>query len=541
MPGIFVEEVTYGVRPIDGVPTGTAGFVGVTLRGPLDPRLVTSFEEFERLYGGRLPVDESYLPFAVEGFFNNGGRRCFIARVAPDDAATSLGLLDGRVEIRAIGPGEWGNRIAFHVEAAGLQTEGQPPTRFRLTVACWDRSLPAPLADAPSAGASDADASQPTIYEVHDNLSAEPSSPDFYERRINGKSDMIEVRRHADGAPTLLSEPNFLQNLGTAGTTGSMVGPRDYEGRVLPAQLDDAAQPDSAAPPDDAAQTDGDAPPDDAARKTGLLGLEDIDEIAIVCVPDHHRDSGITDALIGHCERRKDRFAVLHSRPEVDTLDNIDNIRPPADTQYAAFYLPWVIVLDPATDGDTLVPASGHVAGIYANTDAERGVFKAPANVVVRGVTDLQYPITDREQEILNRRGVNCIRTFPHRGIRLWGARTCSTDSTWKYISVRRLLLFLEESIKEGIGWAVFEPNDEHLWERVHRTIEQFLTRQWESGALAGTKADEAFFVTVDRTTMSADDIANDRLIVVVGVAPAKPAEFITFRITLQTGNSEFV
>jgi phage tail sheath protein FI len=177
------------------------------------------------------------------------------------------------------------------------------------------------------------------------------------------------------------------------------------------------------------------------------------------------------------------------------------------------------------------VPPGGHLAGIYSRTDTERGVHKAPANTSVSGALGLNSDVVDAEQAILNPRGVNCIRSFPGRGILVWGARTTSMDSSWKYVNVSRLFIFVEKSIKEGIRWAVFEPNNERLWSRVKQTVDQFLTTVWRTGALMGTTADQAFFVRCDRTTMTQDDIDNGRLVVLVGIAPTKPAEFVIFRI----------
>jgi phage tail sheath protein FI len=245
--------------------------------------------------------------------------------------------------------------------------------------------------------------------------------------------------------------------------------------------------------------------------------------------------------MIAHCEKLKDRFAVLDSIKGQRVQDvhawRLDNL----DSKYAALYYPWIKVSDPikAENGNTrFIPPSGHLVGIYARSDTERGVHKAPANEIIRGVIELDRNITSGEQEILNPDGINCIRAFPGRGIRVWGARTISSDALWKYVNVRRLFLFLEESIDEGTQWVVFEPNDEKLWARVRQTIIQFLTRVWKDGALMGTTPEEAFFVTCDRTTMTQDDIDNGRLIVLIGVAPVKPAEFVIFRIAQWTGGS---
>lgn len=290
-------------------------------------------------------------------------------------------------------------------------------------------------------------------------------------------------------------------------------------------------------------------------ERTGIMALEPVDEVNILCVPDIMMSFGggngtlspddvelVQLAMISHCERMKDRFAILDSLrgytvQEIQTWRK-DNL----DSKYAALYYPWIKVRDPigAENGKTrLVPPSGHIAGIYARSDTERGVHKAPANEIVRDVIELERKITKGEQEILNPDGIDCIRPFPGRGIRVWGARTISSDALWKYINVRRLFLFLEESIEEGTQWVVFEPNDEKLWARVKQTITQFLTRVWKDGALMGSTPEEAFFVKCDRTTMTQDDIDNGRLIVLIGVAPVKPAEFVIFRIAQWQGGSE--
>ncbi|MEV6824474.1 phage tail sheath C-terminal domain-containing protein [Amycolatopsis sp. NPDC051102] len=269
-----------------------------------------------------------------------------------------------------------------------------------------------------------------------------------------------------------------------------------------------------------------------SGARTGIVALEDIDEVSVCAVPGVWAGT-VGSALITHCETLKDRFAVLDPQDGLD-IEGIQAFREPFDTRDAALYYPWLVTTDPATGRDVQVPPSGHIAGIYARVDAERGVHKAPANVVVRGIklTDgLAADITKRHQDLLNPRGINALRFFPGLGQRVWGARTLSSDSSWKYVNVRRLFLFLEESIDKGTRWVVFEPNDEALWALVRQTVSNFLTTVWRSGALAGTTAAEAFFVACDRTTMTDDDLANGRLVCVIGVAPVFPAEFVIFRI----------
>ncbi|HEX9919628.1 MAG TPA: phage tail sheath C-terminal domain-containing protein, partial [Pyrinomonadaceae bacterium] len=264
-------------------------------------------------------------------------------------------------------------------------------------------------------------------------------------------------------------------------------------------------------------------------NSTGIQSLEYIDEISI-CLAPGMWSSSIHSGLITHCETLKDRFAILDPPDNLD-IEGIRSFREPLDTKYAALYYPHVVARDPSLKRDVNLAPSGHMAGVYARVDVERGVHKAPANEVVRGIRRFVIDVSKREQDLLNPKNINALRAFPGRGLRVWGARTLSSDSSWKYINVRRLFLFVEESIDEGTQWVVFEPNDEPLWARVRATIRNFLITVWRSGALEGTKPDEAFFVKCDRTTMTQADIDNGRLICVIGIAPVKPAEFVIFRI----------
>jgi len=276
----------------------------------------------------------------------------------------------------------------------------------------------------------------------------------------------------------------------------------------------------------------------DPALCTGLAALEldPYHDVALVVAPAATKD--VLAAVIQHCEQSRFRFAVIDAAQGQFDTASLDP-RADWDTSYAAFYYPWIRTPDPESGVSRLVPPSGHVAGIYARTDTERGVWKAPANEIVRGATDLEFTVDDQAQDVLNPRGVNAIRQFPGRGIRVWGARTLSTNSLWKYVSVRRLFIFLERSIYEGTQWVVFEPNDERLWERVKDTIRLFLRIQWRNGALFGATENEAFFIACDRSTMSQDDISNGRLICEIGIAPVRPAEFVVFRIFQYTAEAQ--
>jgi uncharacterized protein len=281
-------------------------------------------------------------------------------------------------------------------------------------------------------------------------------------------------------------------------------------------------------------------------NRTGIFALRNIPQISIVAIPGQGSGT-IQAALIDHCEQALYRFAVLDPAHEDAGLADIQAQRQAFDTKYAAIYYPWLTIADPmpvnlSTIADFPLPPSGHVVGIYARVDDERGVHKAPANEVVRGVTGLMRSLAKGEQDILNPSptNINVIRDFrpDGRGIRVWGARVMTSDDNFRYVPVRRLLMFIEQSIDLGLQGVVFEPNAPPLWAQVERVIGNFLTDVWRSGALEGTKPEEAFFVRCDRTTMTQTDIDNGRLIVLIGVAPVKPAEFVIIQISLYTATN---
>jgi phage tail sheath protein FI len=265
--------------------------------------------------------------------------------------------------------------------------------------------------------------------------------------------------------------------------------------------------------------------------RTGLETLQDVEDVRIIAAPGD-TSRVVQDALVTQAERLRYRFAVLDGEtgpfpPAV--VNRVLTHRNAYDTSFAGYYSPWFEV--GIGDQRVLVPPSGHVAGIYARTDNARGVWKAPANEVVRGITGLELYFTTGEQDILNPRGVNLTRRFEGRGIRVWGARTLSSDPEYRYVNVRRFLIFMEASIDRGTQWVVFEPNAPETWARVVDSVSAFLHTQWRSGALLGRRPEDAFFVRCDETTMTADDIQNGRLICEIGVAIVRPAEFVIFRI----------
>jgi len=260
--------------------------------------------------------------------------------------------------------------------------------------------------------------------------------------------------------------------------------------------------------------------------RTGLKCFDEVDEIAIVAAPGQV-SAAVQDALLSHCEVRKDRFAVLDS-PETIS-GGVDKLPKPRDSKYGGYYFPWIQVYDP-DKGNIFVPPSGHICGVYSRTDSERGVHKAPANEIVRGALGLKYNVSKGEQDLLNPKGINAIR-FMNGGIRIWGARTLSSDPSWRYINVRRLFIMVEASIERATQWFVFEPKDHRLRKRVQRTISSFLTLLWRNGALMGTSPEQAFYVKCDEETNPPEVIDAGQLVCEIGLAPVKPAEFVIFRI----------
>jgi uncharacterized protein len=503
-PGVYIEEIEIGAKPIEGVSTSTLGIIGETERGPTLPKLVTSWLEYQRIFGSYFGKCK-YLPYAVEGFFKNGGKRCYVARIIQSSATkASLTLkTDANLAaliIEAIGEGAFGKKIAVKTQKNGDQKT------FKLIAYYW-KNPPQELYDPLLNLKEDCNKPKPDVVEVYDRVSVDPISPDFYETKVNGVSNLIQITKPATAPAIPKDSTNGIPTL-LAGDTGN---------ESDPIVLSDYKREDPNVP---------------HGQRKGLSGLAEIDEISLIYTPALIRVNGLYDALIAHCETLKDRFAIIDV--EAGTPDPAK----PGDTSYGAFYCPWINIVDSKTGLVVAIPPGGYIAGIYARSDLERGVHKAPANEVVLGADSLEYTFTKGKQDILNPKGVNCIRAFPGRGIRVWGARTMSDDSIWKYVNVRRLFIFLEKSIEKGTQWAVFEPNNEKLWARVKQTITQFLTTVWKNGALLGMTPEEAFFVKCDRTTMTQDDIDNGRLIVIIGVAPTKPAEFVIFRISQWQGGS---
>ena len=510
-PGVFIEEIERGPKPIEGVATSTAAFLGETARGTLKPRLITSYADYLRYFGDILDGG-MYMPYAVKAFFDNGGRRCYIARIIHKANATKAQIAIGNFTFRAVGPGLAGNRTRVRLNGSSETDKDGNSTGFRVQAYYWDRLAPGDLFD-PELPANTSRLPRPSRIEDFDNLSADPDSANYYRKLINnfevniirdGSSGLIEINV-PDGEPAPPRTDNGQEANLTAGTPGDPVVQADYQGVHV-----------------------------DPKQRTGLAALE-LDayrDVAIIHAP-NQLDAVVSD-LITHCERNRFRFAVIDcNQRRVDAT--ADPRRTSHDSKYAAYYYPWVTISDPRTGARKDLPPGGFVCGIYARSDNTRGVWKAPANEIVNGAVDLEFDINEGVQETLIPRGINVIRRFPGRGIRVWGARTISSDPLWKYVNVRRLSIFIEASIDRGTQWVVFEPNDRQLWAGIERTVTPFLLTQWREGALFGAKEEEAFSVVVGRETMTVDDILNGRLIIEIGIAPVRPAEFVIFRVFQKT------
>ncbi len=281
-----------------------------------------------------------------------------------------------------------------------------------------------------------------------------------------------------------------------------------------------------------------------AECKSGLKALEAIEDISIVATPgatagqSDDCSAAIAERLIEHCERMRHRFAVLDP-PEGQTIEAVRSYRARFDSKHAALYYPWVQVEDPITGWKIYLPPSGFIAGLYARNDADHGVHKAPANLIVRLADGLERQVTQEESAILNTESINSLRFFDGRGYRVWGARTICSDPEWKYVNLRRYFNYLEQSIDHGTKWTVFEPNSQSLWDNVRNTITTFLYNEWRSGALVGSTPEQAYYVRCDRSTITQMDINTGRLVCEIGVAAIKPAEFVIFRIAQKTAESE--
>ena len=503
-PGVYMEEVDKGSKPIEGVATSVAAFVGFAEKGPVNyPTFVANWSQFVQNFGGFIPG--GYLAHAVYGYFNNGGGSCYITRLpGGDEAAGDAGkmraaLCSGTqssietIEVIALQEGD------VSVEVAKPSAEDASDDLFTLNVKCGGKE------------------------ETFENLTFKKGKgARNVVEVVNKESKFVQVVEKeaslgvAEKVPAMGSFP-----LKASSTTSVAV--KD----ITPAALIGSAD-----------------------ERSGINGLELADDVTMVSCPDIMAlyQAGkiskegvkiIQTAMIDHCNNMGDRVAILDCLPDMNPQQVKDWVVNEAgyDSSYAAIYYPWVKVANPLPGSESIfVPPSGHLAGVYARSDNTRGVHKAPANEIVQGAIGLEMAITKSEQDSLNPCSINCIRAFPGRGIRVWGARTLSSDASWRYINVRRLFNFVEKSMENGTQWVVFEPNDMALWAKIRRDIGAFLRRVWMEGALFGGTPSDAFYVKCDEELNPVEVRDAGQVITEIGICPVKPAEFVVFRISQWAG-----
>jgi phage tail sheath protein FI len=506
-PGVYVEEIPAQSKPIEGVGTSIAAFVGIAPGGPVNrPMRISNWTQFAKLYGDPAEPENgpfmpgAYLAHSVYGFFQNGGGVCWIVRVGGAD-----GGQQPQAALPAAGGG--GGELLRATAREGVTDQ----VSIEITP------------DAPAADAEEGKAEQATYRVV---VTAGPQREEF---------DGLSLKKGRQNVVTKVNAGSALVTLEEVSGAAADAAPREGTYTLSVPAVEPVAV--------DPTEFEG-----DVAHRRGLGGLAAVDEITMLCIPDlatiaqggddtMFRD--IQGKMLAHAEAAKDRIAILDPPPDLLPQDVLEwRMSGPLDSKFATLYYPWLEVMDPLTRRPIMVPPSGHMAGVWARSDSTRGVHKAPANEVVLGVNGLAFQITHDEQGGLNQRGINCIRAFPGRGIRVWGARTLSSDPEWRYLNVRRLFNYISESIMEGTQWAVFEPNDERLWIRLRISVSSFLTRTWREGALFGATPDEAFYVKCDGETNPPDVIDAGQVVMEIGISPVKPAEFVIFRISQYTAGA---
>lgn len=557
-PGVYVEEYESSPRAIEGVGTSTAGFIGMTVKGPTvgAPSLVTSFADFQRQFGGYLSEythgEYRYLPFAVEQFFTNGGTRCFVTRVIPEDAKVAVGKA-GILSLRAANEGKWGNRIlvtfttvnkrkmqiiakesdlVYTAKSAAGFAEGdlvEFAGELNRIAAVFENTVtfeqafagdPVDTALVPKAVVYSVEMDITVRYEgeteTYTGVSLNPISSAYITEKL--KNSSILAVEDAASAPEIANPVSLIFGEGKLAGTLAFTGGSDGTMETVNAGT----------------YIGEDKGP---GKRTGIQSFVENTVASIIAIPGVTIPETIV-SLVAHCENQQNRFAVLDVPQDKVKVADILEYREIVDSTYAAMYHPWVQVFDPITKKPCFVPPSGSVAGVYSRTDVTRGVHKAPANEIVQ-CTGLSVGYNSGEQDILNPAGVNLLRALPGQGIRVWGARTASSNASFKYVNVRRLFIYVEQSIKAATNWVVFEPNNSSLWARVQMTVSSFLENMFRAGMLAGETPAEAFFVDIGPNTMSRDDIMNGRLICEIGIAPSRPAEFVIFRVTQFTSDAE--
>jgi phage tail sheath protein FI len=548
-PGVYVEEVDRGPKPIEGVGTAMAAFVGFSEKaewvrevdGELvtenllnKPQLVTNWPQYVQKFGGF--VQGSYLPHAVYGYFNNGGSRCYVLSVKTIGRAQAplLGA-DGKAYLlaQARSAGFDGLRMRVRVEVPDLPAPKAAPAPKTKTKEPKEGDAPdAPVVNAPVVN-------EPRPFTVV--VERQGNSGGWLTKEVLQEVTLVEIQDNG----TKKVQVAYRNNRASEYIDLTLLDVYAPLAKVMPVSQEQTLSLEQRQLlPATSAEFKG-----DVAERTGVGALEALDDVTMVCVPDLmstppgekldlDKVKAVQTALIAHCQNMGDRVAILDAPPNA-TPQEIKDWRMNVtgfDSSYAALYYPWIQVDDPILNKGIYIPTCGHAAGVWARSDNTRGVHKAPANEIVLGATGLAYNMTKGEQDTLNPNGVNCIRSFPGRGIRIWGARTLSSDPAWRYINVRRLFNYVEKSIERGTQWVVFEPNDQMLWARVRRDVNSFLSTVWSEGALFGASPNEAFFVQCDAALNPPESRDLGRLIIEIGMSPVKPAEFVIFRISQWAG-----
>ncbi len=521
-PGVYMEEVDRGSKPIEAVGTAVAAFIGYTERAQEErdgevrslvgkPSLVTNWSQYVQKFGGF--IDGAYLPDAVYGYFANGGGICYIVSVktlgtSADPDATKAAEVTAQSD-----EDKPANLVKFVAKEGGPVGNG-----IEVEVKPVAPELPSGEGD----DAKKAAASKPTEFNVL--VKIDGRTVERYDSLTTGKGDnnvatVLQENSAVVTAEVVSNKANVIPAAGTYTLEGGSVETKaitlaDYQGSV--------------------------------SERVGLGGLEPIDDVTMISAPDLMSAyevgeldmkgvQSVQQAIIDYCELVRYCFAILDCPPKMMPQEMKEwRFEVNYDTTRAAVYYPWLEVADMTgkTSRTRMIPPSGHMAGVYARTDNTRGVHKAPANELVRATVGLEVNVTKGEHDLLNPIGVNVIRSFPGRGIRIWGARTLSSDPAWRYINVRRLFNMIEESIERGTQWVVFEPNDQFLWGRVRRDVSAFLTNVWRTGALFGTTPAQAFYVKCDEETNPPEQRDLGQLVVEIGISPVKPAEFVIFRVS---------
>jgi Bacteriophage tail sheath protein len=511
-PGVYIEELRSGVRTITGVATSITAFVGRAARGPVgDPITITSFADFQRTFGGLW--EQSAMGFAVRDFFQNGGSLAIIVRLYREGADDATATIDANgLGLEAASPGTWGNalraRVDHDVAEAVAESFGlQKTALFNLTIRDTKTG----------------------VTEQFRNLTV-ADSPRLVDRVLENESELVVVPALPGSVPT------------ADGT---------------PAPGDDIWADDSLSSPVDVEGSDGDLLNEDIfiggtneTDKKGLYALDHADLFNLLCIPPHQSDGNadpeVLEAAATYCERRRAMLIVdspVGWNTPKDAVDNVDDF---GSSKNAAIFFPRLRRPNPLHDGqiEDFAP-SGAVAGVFARTDAQRGVWKAPAGLdaTLVGAPALSVPLTDAEVGLLNPIGVNCLRAVPAAGRVVWGARTRQGDdrltSEWKYIPVRRTALFIEESLYRGTQWVVFEPNDEPLWSQIRLNVGAFMQNLFRQGAFQGATPQQAYLVKCDGETTTQTDINLGVVNILVGFAPLKPAEFVVIKIQQLAGQIE--